>query len=118
MRRSSASASVSRAKIGDESLDPDSGAALRLEPWQEISGVVERLQRIEGGIELAIRGEGVLAIRGLGEREARRISSISMGTRLSILRTDLPHRPYVFRIHPSARDRATTGPHRSGSRRP
>lgn len=113
MRGASAPARVSREKVEREALNLDRRPAIRLEPWQEVSGVVERLRRIEGGIEIAIRGEGVLALTGLGEREARRISAVSTGTRVSILRTDLPHRPYVLWTHSPTRGKAAAAHRRS-----
>jgi len=113
MRRPSA---TPRLRTGESPRDTpglDSEAALPLEPWEEISGIIERVRRIGGGIEVAIRGKGVLSLSGLGEREARRIPSLSKGTRVSVLRTDLSNRPYVFRIHPPPRGKAAATPGRS-----
>ena len=69
-----------------------------LEPWQEVTGLIEHIRATEAGkAVIRLRDHGMLEVSGLSEEAIRELLSIPRGTRVSILRTSLPHRPYAVR---------------------
>jgi len=79
-----------------------------LDSWEEVAGVVEGVRAAgPGGVVIRFQGLGPLELSGLSEELTQKLLSIPRGTRASILRTSLPHRPYAVRTYRGAEGPST-----------
>lgn len=65
----------------------------RLKPWEEVLGILLELHILEGSLLAKISNVPLILPLEMEEKMRDHI-----GHRVSVLRTDLPDRPYLFRV--------------------